>query len=190
MKHVAIVALMMLNLGIGSLYAQHLPLKMTFSGSMVATALDLQPNSVTDEEHIAGFGTLGPFTFHKLRTDGTVPRSSVTCSGANQLNLPVVGGAGVFRFLDGSLLTVTITGGDLCVDFTAFLAHLTETYEITGGTGLFKNAAAICHAAGADCNLKLKATLSPVLADASGSVKFLTTTGEFEGNISRHAMGQ
>ena len=42
---------------------------MKFSGSMVPTAIDVQPNTITDEELLAGNGTLGPFTFRKLRTD-------------------------------------------------------------------------------------------------------------------------
>jgi hypothetical protein len=58
MKHLATVALM-LNLGAASLYAQQRTIKMTFSGSMVATTLNLQPNSATDEEHLAGNGYAG-----------------------------------------------------------------------------------------------------------------------------------
>ena len=189
MKHLATVALM-LNLGVASLYAQQRPVKMTFSGSMVATTLNLQPNSVTDEEHLAGNGTLGPFTFRKLRTDGLSPRPSGACSGPNHVNIPVVGGAGVFRFQDGSLLTVAITGGDLCIDFTALAGHLTETYQITGGTGRFKGAAASCRVMARECTLRSTATLSPVLSDAAGMVKFLTSTGEFEGTVSGLAIGE
>jgi len=193
MKQLTMVALM-LNLGVASLYAQHRPVKrpvkMTFSGSMVATTLDLQPNSVTDEEHLAGNGTLGPFTLRKLRTDGLSPRPSSTCSGPDHLNLPVLAGAGVFRFQDGSLLTVVITGGDLCIDFTALVGLLTETYQITGGTGRFNGASASCRVTGRDCTLKSTATLMPVLSDASGMVKFLTTTGQFEGTPSGLAIGE
>ena len=47
--------------------------KMAFSGSMVPTAIDVQPETITDEELLAGNGTLGPFTFRKLRTDETSP---------------------------------------------------------------------------------------------------------------------
>ena len=180
MKHLATVALM-LNLGVASLYAQQRPVKMTFSGSMVATTLNLQPNSVTDEEHLAGNGTLGPFTFRKLRTDGLSPRPSSACSGPNHVNIPVVGGAGVFRFQDGSLLTVAITGGDLCIDFTALAGHLTETYQITGGTGRFK---------GASGALTLTAMLFPVLFNASGGVVLGTDTGEFKGTVSGAAIGE
>ena len=55
MKHIATVALM-LNLGVASLYAQQRPIKMTFSGSMVPTAINLGPNTITDEELLAGKG--------------------------------------------------------------------------------------------------------------------------------------
>jgi hypothetical protein len=186
----SVLVALMLNLGVAGVYAQHKPVKMTFSGSMVRTALNLQPNSVTDEELLAGNGTLGAFTLRKLRTDGLSPRTSSTCSGPDHLNVPVVAGAGVFRFHDdGSLLTVVITEGDLCIDFTAMLGHLTETYQITGGTGRFKGASAACRVMGQHCAMKLTATLSPVLGDASGAPVFLTTTGKFEGIVSGVAIG-
>ena len=73
MKHIATVALM-LNLGVAGIYAQQRPVKMTFSGSMVPTSINVQPNTITDEEHLAGNGTLGPFTFRKLRTDALSPQ--------------------------------------------------------------------------------------------------------------------
>lgn len=173
MKHIPTVALM-LTLGVASLYAQERPVKMTFSGSMVPTAINQQPNTVTDEELLAGNGTLGPFTLRKLRTDALSPQPSDTCSGPTELNIPVVAGAGVFRFQDGSLLTVRITAGALCVDFMALVGHLTETYQITGGTGRFK---------GASGTLRSRATLTPVLFSSSNAAVLLTSTGEFEGTL-------
>ena len=53
MKHIATVALM-LNLGVAASTAQQRPVKMRFSGSTAATTLNLQPGTVTDEEHFAG----------------------------------------------------------------------------------------------------------------------------------------
>jgi hypothetical protein len=153
---------------------------MTFSGSMVATTLDLLPNTVTDEEILAGNGTLGPFTFRKLRTDALSPQPSETCSGPDRLDFPVVAGAGVFRFRDGSLLTVTVTEGDLCLDFMAQVAHLTESYEITGGTGRFERASG---------TLTLTGTVKAVLI-VSGRAPFLTNTGEFEGTVSAAAIDE
>ena len=112
MKHIATVALM-LNLGVAGVYAQDIPVKMTFSGSTVATTINLQPGTVTDEEHFAGNGTLGRFTFRQLRADvfpfpGQPPS---TCSPPSRLYFPVARGGGVFRFQNGSLLKVEITGG-------------------------------------------------------------------------------
>ena len=52
------------------------PVKMRFSGSIVPTAISVQPNTITDEELLAGKGTLGPFTLRKLRTDGLSPQPS------------------------------------------------------------------------------------------------------------------
>jgi hypothetical protein len=163
----------MLNLGVASLYAQERPVMMKFSGSSIPTAINVQPNTITDEELLAGKGTLGPFTLRKLRTDGA-PQPSDTCSGPTLLNIPVVAGAGVFRFQDGSLLTAQITGGAICIDLTALVGHLTETYQITGGTGRFE---------GASGSLKLTATLHPVFSDAAGNPALLTSTGEFEGTV-------
>ena len=105
---------------------------------MVPTSIVMQPNTITDEELLAGSGALGSFTFRKLRTDALAPQPSTACSGPSQANIAVVAGGGVFRFEDGSLLTVGITEGALCIDFAAGMARLTETYQITGGTGRFK----------------------------------------------------
>jgi hypothetical protein len=173
MKFIATVALM-LNLGVAYVHAQHNPVKMTFSGSSVPTSINVQPNTITDEELLAGDGTLGSFTFRKIRTDALAPQPSHTCA-APQLNIPVVAGAGVFRFQDGSLLTVRIAQGDLCIDLTVGVAKLTETYQITGGTGRFK---------GASGDLTLKGTVIPVFFSASNAPVLLTDTGELEGTVS------
>jgi hypothetical protein len=71
-------------------------------------------------------------------------------------------------------MTVNVTEGAICVDLTTGLGHLTETYQITGGTGRFK---------GATGTLTLTGTLSVVLSDASGNPSLLTNTGEFEGTV-------
>jgi hypothetical protein len=189
MKQLTTVALI-LSLGVAAAYAEQRPLKMTFSGSMVATALNLQPNSITDEEQVAGNGTLGSFTLRKLRIDGLAPRPSSNCMGANHANIPVTGGGGVFRFQDGSLLTVAVTGGDLCIDFTAAVGHLTETYQITGGTGRFSGAAASCRVMTGACTFKSTSTVQPVVADTSGTPKMLTITGEFAGTVAGLAIGE
>jgi len=174
MKHIATVALM-LNLGVAGVYAQQKPVKMTFSGSMVPTTINLGPNTITDEEHLDANGALGPFTFRKLRTDETIAQSFGRCGDGSGPNLRVVAGGGVFRFQDGSLLTVTIMGGNLCIDLDHLVGHLTETYQITGGTGRFE---------GAKGNLALTSTVRAVLFNASNAPALLTNTGEFEGTVS------
>jgi hypothetical protein len=153
---------------------KQVPLKMTFSGSKVATTIDLGPNTRTDEVHLAGNSTLGPFTFRSLRADETIPRSFGRCGDGSGPNLRVVAGGGVFRLQDGSLLTVTITGGALCVDLDHFVGHLNETYQITDGTRRFQ---------GATGTLALTATLRAVLSDASNQAVLLTMTGELDGTI-------
>jgi hypothetical protein len=148
--------------------------KMAFSGSMVPTAIDVQPGTITDEELLAGNGTLGPFTFRKLRTDETFPQSFGSCGSGFGPSIRVVTGGGVFRLEDGSLLTVTVTEGVLCVDLDHLVGHLTETYQITGGTGRLK---------GASGALQLTGELEPVLFSASNAAVLLTNTGELKGTV-------
>jgi hypothetical protein len=151
--------------------------KMAFSGSMVPTAIEVQPDTITDEELLAGNGTLGPFTFRKLRTDETSPQFFGSCGSGFGPTVRVVAGAGVFRFEDGSLLTVTLSEGLLCVDFDhrpAAVGHLTETYQITGGTGRFK---------GASGAFQLTGTLEAVLFSASNAAVLLTNMGELKGTV-------
>src|SRR5262245_31418034 len=155
MRHLAAIAVV-LGLGLTSVSAEGRPVRRRFSGSMVPTAIAVQPNTITDEELLAGDGPLGPFTFRKLRTDAIVPQPSAACSGPSQANIPVMAGGGVFRFEDGSLLTVVITEGALCIDFSAVVGRLTETHQITGGTGRFKGVAG--------GTLTLRATVRPVMA--------------------------
>ena len=171
MKHIATVALMF-NLGAAGVYAQERPVKMTFSGTNVATTINLQPNTVTDEQHSAGNGTFGAFTFRELHADGPAPQPPSGCSGPN---FSVVAGAGVFRFQDGSLLIVTIKDGSGCVNLAAGHAVLTINYEITGGTGRFERASGA---------LAYKATMMAVLRNASNAPALLTITGEIEGTVS------
>ena len=97
---------LMLDLGVAGAYAQdrHGPVKMTFSGTNVATTINLQANTVTDEMHAAGKGSLGRFTFRELHADGIAPQPPAGCTGPY---FGVLKGAGVFSFQDGSLLIVT-----------------------------------------------------------------------------------
>ena len=115
---------------------------MTYSGTNVATTINLQPNTITDETHLTGNGSLGAFTFRELHADGASLQPPVGCSGPN---FAVVAGAGVFTFEDGSLLVVTVADGSACMDLAAGNAAVGrqfETYHISGGTGRFREAAA------------------------------------------------
>ena len=172
MKHIVTLALM-LNLGVAGIYAQEIPVKMTFSGTNVATLINLQPNTVTDEQHSAGNGTFGSFTFRELHADGPVAQQpSSGCSGPN---FAVIAGTGVFRFQDGSLLIVAVKDGSGCIDPAAGTAAITVNYEITGGTERFE---------GASGSLTLTATMRAVLRNASNASALLTLTGVIQGSVS------
>jgi hypothetical protein len=184
MKYIAAMALM-LNLGVATVYAQRSPVKMGFSGTVALSAVNLQqPSTTTDEENYAGNGSLGSFTFRNVRAITAFPQSSSTCSGPNKIAFSSKAGAGVFRFQDGSLLKVNLTQGEDCIDLAAGEAHCTLTFQITGGTGRFKDASGA---------LTLTEKVVPVLADALNNPVFFASTGEFTGTVSgvaREADGQ
>ena len=172
MKHISTVALM-LSLGVAGIYAQQNPVRMTFSGNGAPNAVDLKhPGANTVEENVAGIGTLGSFTFRDLRAAATVSQPSSTCAG---LFFPSVGGGGIFRFQDGSLLKVVLTGGGDCIGQVQ--ATCTLTFQITGGTGRFRGVTGGV--------LTYTETAVPVFFDGSGMFPGMTTeTGEITGTIS------
>jgi hypothetical protein len=176
-----VLVALMLNLGVAGVYAQQKHVKMTFSGTLEASAISLEPGTNTDGEHVAGDGTLGPFSFRELHADLAVPQPSSTCSGPTHVYFPTVTGGGVFRFQDGSLLTVNLTEGAICIDFSAGMGHLTESYQITGGTKRLT---------GASGTLTLTATVIPVQFNSSGAAVLLTNRGKFEGTVFGVAIGE
>ena len=174
MKHISTVALM-LNLGVAGIYAQQNAVRMTFSGNGAPNAIDLKHSGAnTAEENVAGIGTLGSFTFRDLRAASTVPQTSSACAG---LFFPSVAGGGIFRFQDGSLLKVVITGGGDCLDPVHGMATCTLTFQITGGTGRFQGVTGGV--------LTYTETAVPVFFDGSGMFPGMTTeTGDITGTIS------
>jgi hypothetical protein len=174
MKHIATMALM-INLGVRGVYAGQKPVKMTFSGTGGLSAINLQqPGTSTVEENLGGNGTLGSFTFRHISAETSSPQSSSTCAGSSHLYFSRVAGAGVFRFQDGSLLKVNLTEGADCIDLVAQEGHCTVSFQITGGTGRFKDASG---------TLTFTETAKPVLADALNTPVFFTETGEFSGTV-------
>ena len=164
---------LMLDLGVAGAYAQNRHVKMTFSGTNVATTINLQANTVTDELHAAGKGSLGRFTFRELHADGVAPQPPAGCTGPF---FGVLKGAGVFSFQDGSLLIVTVKDGSGCVNLVERFAALIVNYEINGGTGRFANASG---------ELTMTATHTPVLRNATNAPALLPIAGQFEGTIVR-----
>jgi len=174
MKYIATAALM-LNLGVASVYAEQNSVGMTGSGTAASSTINLQPDAPTSEYNLAGDGNLGPFTFRSVSTGTASPVPSNTCVGPNLIYGLAVGGAGVFRFQDGSLLKVNLTGGDDCIDLMAQQAKCTRIFQITGGTGRFKDGSG---------TVTLIMTLLPVVADTASNPVFFAVTGDFTGTIS------
>jgi hypothetical protein len=175
MKYIATMALM-LNLGVASVYAQHQVVKMAVSGTGAPSTVNLQqPNTSTSEDNYAGNGTLGSFTYRDVRALTNNPQPSSTCSGPNKIAFSASVGGAVFRFGDGSLLTVNLTQETDCIDLTTNSAHCVLNFQITGGTGRFKNATGL---------LTLTETVSTVLSDAFGNPVFFSATGEITGTVS------
>jgi hypothetical protein len=178
MKYAAAIALT-LYLGVASVYAQRYPIKMAYSGtSTAASAVNLQqPGTLTVEENFEGNGALGAFTFRLISAETTSPQEPPsTCSGPANIYFSRKTGAGVFRFQDGSLLKVIVTQGADCIDLAAQQGHCTVTFQITGGTGRFKDAS--------PTTLTFTETTVPVLADALNNPVFFAVTGEFTGTVS------
>jgi hypothetical protein len=176
MKRIATVALT-LTFGVAAVYAQQTPVQMTFSGDSTPSTIDLkQPNTQTGEEDLAGNGTQGQFTFRLFKASTVAPQPSFTCSGPTKLYFPNTAGGGLFRFQDGSLLTVTLTEGGDCIDFAANEAHCALIFQVTGGTGRFQGASGV---------LTFTETATPVLLDASNNPVYFAETGQFTGTLSR-----
>jgi hypothetical protein len=174
MKQLATAALM-LNFGITGMYAQQGPVNMTVSGSTVSSTIDLQPGRPASEYQLAGTGALGQFTLRVVSASAAAPQLSSTCSGPTKIYFPTVAGAAVFRFDDGGLLKVNLTGGSDCIDFAAGQAFCTRVFQVTGGTGRFQNASS--------GTITLTMTVVPVLANASNSPVFFSVTGAVTGAV-------
>jgi hypothetical protein len=181
MKHLATMALM-LSLGVAGVWAQPGPVNMTVSGTAAASTINLQPGTTNTSEYgLAGNGTLGSFTLRVVSASTASPQPSSTCSGATKIYGAAVAGAGVFRFEDGDLLKGNLTGGGDCIDFSVGHAICTRVFQITGGTGRFKNASG--------GTVTLTMTVAPVLADASNNPVFFTVTGDVTGKVSGVGVG-
>lgn len=146
------------------------------AGNSVITNL-LAANTNNAEYNLAGKGALGPFTLRLVNTEPNSPSTTppATCSGPTKLYANVDTGVGIFRFEDGSLLYVHVTGGSDCIDFVAGQALCIRYLQVTKGTGRFANASGA---------LTLTETVIPLLADISGMPVFFAATGGVKGTIS------
>ena len=159
-----------LGIGPGAQADEDRSVRMRYSGTNLATSINLRPNTITDETHLTGDGSLGAFTFRELHADDP-SQHPVGCAGPN---FGVVAGAGVFTFEDGSLLVVTVADGSGCVDLAAGNAAITVNYQISGGTGRFREASG---------ELTMSGTLMVVLFNAANAPQLLTNTGRIRGTI-------
>jgi hypothetical protein len=178
------LAALMFNLGVTSVYAQQESVKMTFSGNGAPSTINLQyPGTTTSEENVAGTGTLGWFTFRNVTASQAAPSAQPpsTCSGPTRFYFPRIAGAGagIFRFQDGSLLTVELTQGGDCIDLVAQEGNCTLTLKITGGTGRFNATSG---------TLMYTEKAKPILADVSHNPVYFTETGKITGTVFEVAM--
>ena len=175
MKYLAIVALL-LTVGVTAVSAEESTVKVKFSGTSVSGADNLLlPNTSTDEDSFAGSGTLGSFTVRNIRAISNPASVPSSCSGSNLLFFTETAGGSIFRFQDGSLLFLTLTEGSDCVNLSSGEAHCALTFQISGGTGRFKNASG---------TLRMTETvLPPVASDIKGNPVLSAATGEFTGTI-------
>jgi hypothetical protein len=165
---------LMLNLGAASVYAQPIPVNMTFSGTAAASTISLEAGIPASEYNLSGNGMFGSFTLRMVSASAPASQPSSACPSP-KLSLTAIAGAGVLRFQDGSLLKVHLTGGSDCIDLVAVQALCIRIFQVTGGTGRFQNASGM---------VTLTETLVPVLADASNNPVFFTATGEITGTVS------
>ena len=170
MKHLATAALM-LTFGVASIYAEPHSVDLTVSGSAANSTVQTTPGTPASEYNLSGDG----FTFRVVSTSAAAPDFPSTCTGATKIHFATVAGAGVLRSQDGSLLTVNLTGGGDCIDFTANQALCTRIFQITGGTGRFKDASG---------SATLTMTVVPILRNTSGKPVFFAVTGEIKATAS------
>lgn len=161
---------LILALSIGCVYAQP---DSAVSGTAAASTISLQAGTPTSEYQLAGTAPgAGAFTVRVVSASAPAPAPS-SCSGPMKLYGAAVAGAAVFRFQDGSLLNVNLTGGSDCIDFTLGQALCIRIFTVTGGSGRFKNAS------GGPITLTM--IVSPVAVDASKNPVFFSVTGSIAG---------
>jgi len=164
----ATVALM-LSLGGARAYAQP-AVNMTLSGTAAPGTVNLGTGAPSSEYNLTGTGALGSFTLRLVSAGTGAPEQSSTCSG---LYFSIKAGQGVFRFQDGSLMKVNLTGGSDCIDLVAKQAQCIRIFSIAGGTGRFKDASGD--------NVTLTMALLPVLGD---NPVFFAVTATLSGTVS------
>src|SRR4051794_22276994 len=167
---------LMFNLGLTGVWAQQTHVNMTFSGNGAPSTINLPYSSTsTNEENVAGSGTLGWFTFRNVTAIAAASSQQPpkTCSGPTQMYLTRTAGAGIFRFPDESLMTVELTQGNDCIDLAVGEGHCMLTLKITGGTGRFANASG---------TLTYTEISKPVF-DAFHNPVFFTETGKITGTV-------
>ena len=125
---------LMFNLGVASVYAQHVPLTLSFSGYCCVH---------TDQP--AARRSCVRVQYRRERYARSIHLSYCR----SQLAARRLPGQSpsllrwcrcISRFEDGSLLMVNLTQGSDCLQFTSTgpVAHCTRTFQITGGTGRLK----------------------------------------------------
>jgi hypothetical protein len=179
MKRIASMTLT-LSLGVAGMYAQQRPVNGSFLGISVPSAVILVPGAFNSEYNFAGNSPVGRFVFRTLSASvpSTAP-ANASCPGGYGA---AVVGSGVFRFEDGSLLLVNLTGGTDCITLVPQPeAHCVRNFQIASGTGRFASATG---------TITFAETLVPALAGTPDIPAFYAITGDLTGSISGVAMDQ
>ena len=198
MRHLTTVALM-LNLGIASLYAQQPAeepsgasrIRMTFSGSTMSTTLAIAPDTLNHESHVAGNSSLGPLPIVACGLTLPARGPPAVAAAVSAGRFPLWPARGCFASRTEvswrpSSRRESVCGG---LGSRASGGSPVRDYQITGGTGRFRHAAASCAVPAADCTFQLTAIRGLVLRDSAGAPKFFMFTGEFQGTLPHFGNG-
>lgn len=151
-------------------HASEMPIKVTYVGSGVETAVDSNADelklSLTTAEAKGSFGASMVYITSEFRVDPTVE-----CP-AGYLPLYLFQSTAILTFANGDQLFGFVSGGEMCLNFGTGYYYGDATGEYQGGTGRFANATGTFYSTYTGYNLE------PFLTG------FRSIQGKIEGKVS------